>query len=75
LITSREWDFFFLIAASRPGLGLIQPSIQWVPWLLSPRVKQLACEADISPPSSAEVKSACMHASTLPVCPHGVVLN
>jgi hypothetical protein len=43
---------------SRPALGPIQPPIQWVPGALSLGVKWLGCEADHSPPSSAEVKTA-----------------
>jgi hypothetical protein len=34
------------------------PPIQWVPGALSLKVKQPGCEADHSPPSSAEVKHA-----------------
>jgi hypothetical protein len=41
---------------SRPALGPTQPSIQWVLGALSPKVKPPHCEADHSPPSSAEVK-------------------
>jgi hypothetical protein len=35
-----------------------QPPIQWVPGILSLGVKRPECEADDSPPSSAEVKNA-----------------
>jgi len=38
-------------------------------------LKQLGCEADHSPPSSAEVKNAWSYTSTLPVCLHGMVLS
>jgi hypothetical protein len=38
------------------ALGPTQPPIEWVPGALSLEVKQLGCEADHSPPSSAEVK-------------------
>jgi hypothetical protein len=41
---------------SRTALGPTQPPIQWVPGALSLGVKRPGCEADHSPPSSAEVK-------------------
>jgi len=41
---------------SRPALGPTQPPIQWILQALSLGVKQLGREADLSPPSSAEVK-------------------
>jgi hypothetical protein len=41
---------------SRMALGPTQPPIQWVPGVLSLGVKQLGCEADHSPPSSAKVR-------------------
>jgi len=40
------------------ALGPTQPPIQWLPGALSLAVKQLGCEADHSPPSSAGVKNA-----------------
>jgi hypothetical protein len=49
----------FLTIMSRMALGPhTQPPIQWVPGVLSLGVKQLGCEADHSPPSSARVKNA-----------------
>jgi hypothetical protein len=60
---------------SRLALGPTQPPIQWVPGTLSLGVKQLECEADPSPPSSAEVKNAWSYTSTPPVHLHGVVLG
>jgi hypothetical protein len=39
----------------RPALGSTQPPIQWVPGVISPRVKRPRHEADHSPPSEAEV--------------------
>jgi hypothetical protein len=42
--------------ASRPALEPTHPPIQWVPGDRSPRVKRPGREADVSPPSSAEVK-------------------
>jgi hypothetical protein len=46
----------FFATASRMALGHTQPPVQWVPGALCLGVKWLACEADHSPPSSAEVK-------------------
>jgi hypothetical protein len=42
--------------ASRMSLGLTQPPIHWVPGALTLGVKRPGCEADHSPPSSAEIK-------------------
>jgi hypothetical protein len=47
---------FAMPTASRPVLGPTHPPIQWVPGALSLGVTRLGCEADHSPPSSAEVK-------------------
>jgi len=38
-------------------------------------VKQLGCEADHSPLSSAEVKNMWIYISTSPIHLHGMVLN
>jgi hypothetical protein len=47
---------FPLASVSRPALGPTQPPVQWVPGVLSPGVKaRPGCDADHSPPSSAEV--------------------
>jgi hypothetical protein len=65
---------FLFTAASRLALGPTQPPIQWVPWSLSLGVKQTGCEADHSPPCSAEVKKwveIYLHSS---ICLHGMVL-
>jgi hypothetical protein len=68
IITKRQnpqdhkFYFMFLIGiflfttASRMALGPTQPPIQLVPGALSLGVKRPGCEADHSPPSSAEVK-------------------
>jgi hypothetical protein len=45
-------------------VGPTQPPIQWVPGVLSLRVKRPGREADHSPPSSAEVKNAWSYTST-----------
>jgi hypothetical protein len=72
---SRQGKEIFLYStASRATLGPTQPPIQWVPGALSPGVKRPRCEADHSPPSSAEVKRG-GDISLLTVCLHGVVLN
>jgi hypothetical protein len=52
---SRGLENFLLTTASRTALGSTQPPIQWVPGALSQGVKRPGCEADHSPPSSAEV--------------------
>jgi hypothetical protein len=57
-----EFDFwqgmgiFLFTATSRIALGPAQPPVQWVPGALLLGVKWLDCEADHSPPFSAEVK-------------------
>jgi hypothetical protein len=47
---------FLFTTASRMAMGLTQSPIQGVPGALSLGIKQPRCEADHSPPSSAEVK-------------------
>jgi len=70
-ILGRGNDVIFLVViASRPALGLTQPSIK--------RIRGGSClqrEADHSPPYSAEVKNAWSYTSTPPIRPHGVVIN
>jgi hypothetical protein len=51
-----ELGIFLFSTMSRLSLGPTQSPIQWVLEALSPGIKQLGCEADHSPPSSAEVK-------------------
>jgi len=43
-------------------------------WGSSREVKQLRCEVDLSPPSSAKVKNACSYTSAPPIRLHGVLL-
>jgi hypothetical protein len=50
--------FFLFTTASRLALGCNLPPIQWVPRDLSLGVKQLVCEGDNLPLSSAKVKKA-----------------
>jgi hypothetical protein len=54
-----KWlDFFlFITAMSQPVLGPTEPPIQGVPRDLIPGIKRPWCEADHSPPPSAEVKN------------------
>jgi hypothetical protein len=52
------WYFLLIVTASRPALEPTQPLIQWVPG-----IKRPGCEADNSPPSSAEVKNAWSYTS------------
>jgi hypothetical protein len=50
-------EIFLYSTASTPALGPTESPIQWVPGALSPEIKQPGSEADLSSPSSAEVKS------------------
>jgi hypothetical protein len=68
-------EIFLFTTASRTALGPTQPPIQWVPGALSLGVKWPGCEADHSPPSSAEAKNAWSYTSTPPIRLHGVVLS
>jgi hypothetical protein len=54
---------FLFTTASRPDLGHTQPPIQWVIEAVTMAVKLPVREADHSPPSSAEVKSAWSYTS------------
>jgi hypothetical protein len=57
------------------GSGPTQPPVQWVPGALSLGVKRPGCEADHSPPSSAEVKECVELYLHSPIRLHGVVLS
>jgi hypothetical protein len=59
-------EFFLVSTASRPALGLTQFPVQWMSGALSVGAKQPGCEADHSPPSSAEVKNG----GAIPPFPH-----
>jgi len=52
----RGLGIFLFTTASRMALGPTQPPILWVLGAFSLGIKQPGCEADHSPPSSAEVK-------------------
>jgi hypothetical protein len=73
---SRQGLVIFLFTTVfRLVLRPTQPPIQWVPGALTLGVKRPGCEADNSPPSSAEFKNAWSYTSSPPVRLHGVVLN
>jgi hypothetical protein len=59
-------DKILYSAASRPTLGPIQSPIQLVLGVLSSGLKWPGCEADHSPPSSAEVQNV----GAIPPLPH-----
>jgi hypothetical protein len=71
----RGLGIFLFTIASRPALGPTQPPIQWVPGALSLGVKRPGHEADLSPPSSAEVKECVELYLHSPIRLHGVVLS
>jgi len=60
---------------SRRSLGTTQPLIQWVAGALSLGVKRPRCEADHTPPPSAEVKNAWSYTAAPQIRLHGVVLG
>jgi hypothetical protein len=62
-------------AASRPALGHIQPPIQWVPAVLSLRLKWPGLIADNSPSSSANNKNVGYYTPIPPRRLHGAMLN
>jgi hypothetical protein len=66
---------FLFTTASRMAVGPTQPPIQWAPDTLSLGVKWLGCEADHSPPSSAEVIEYVELFLHSPIRLHGVVLS
>jgi hypothetical protein len=65
-IPKRGKIFFSSVTASRPDSWLTPPSIQWEPGALSLGVKHPECEANHSPPPSAEVKNDVAVSPTLP---------
>jgi len=72
LLTQPEGSTFLVLkfaTGSTPVLGPTQTPIQWVRGVKWPR-----CEADHSPPFSAEFKNAWSYTST-PICLLGVVFN
>jgi hypothetical protein len=87
LLAGEMMGFFLFAIVSRPALGPTQPPIQWILRALSLGIKQPACEADHSPLSCAEVKTAWTYTFILPyllvtwclikqeICLYGVVLG
>jgi hypothetical protein len=72
---SKVMGSFLFTTASRTALGPTQPPIQWVPGALSLGVKRPECEADHSPPCSAEVNECVKLYLHSPIFLHGVVLS
>jgi len=70
-----QTGFFLFATLSRPALGPTWCPIQQVLGACSPRVEWLGCEADHSPPSSAEIKNEWNYTFTPPVCLKGMVFN
>jgi hypothetical protein len=58
--------FFHFSTASKLALRPTRPPIQWIPGSLSPSFKRPGREADLSLPSSAEVKNAWSYTTTPP---------
>jgi hypothetical protein len=52
-----EAIFFFYFIKFRPALGFTQPPIQLVPGAFFSGIKRPGCEADHSPPPSADVEN------------------
>jgi hypothetical protein len=71
----RELGIFLFHTASRPVLGPTEPPIQWVPGALSLGLKRPECEADHSPPYSAEVKECVELYLHSPIRLYGVMLR
>jgi hypothetical protein len=72
--SEQRLGIFLFTAASRLALGPTLSLIQWVPRALSLGVKLLRCEADHSPPSSAEVEEYMELYLHSPIH-HGMVLS
>jgi hypothetical protein len=74
-IPGRGCDTVLLATASTSALGPTQPPIQWIPGVLSLRIKRPGREADHSPPHIVETNNAWTETSTFPIRLHGVVLG
>jgi hypothetical protein len=68
-------EIFLFTIEFRVALGHTQPPIRYAPGVLSLGVKRPRCEADHSPPSSAEIRNAWSYTSTPPIRLHGVVFS
>jgi hypothetical protein len=75
ILNSQKGLRIFFTTVSTLALGPTKPPIQWMPGALSLGVKRPGREADHSPPTIAKVKNMWSYTSTLPICPHGVVLS
>jgi hypothetical protein len=71
----RGLGIFLFDIASRPALGLTQPSNQWVLGALSLGIKWPGHESGHSPPSRADVKECMELYLHSPIRLHGVVLS
>ena len=67
-IRAKDW---FLYQTFYQTFGA-HPACQWVPWVLPSMLNRLACEADYTLPSSAEVRNECSSNSIPPVFLQGV---
>jgi hypothetical protein len=65
-IPSRGRDIISFTIASRLAHGPTQPPIQWILASLSPEIKWLGHEVDLSSPSSAKVRNVWGYTSTPP---------
>jgi hypothetical protein len=75
LKSQQGLGIFLFTTTSRLALGPTQPPIQWVSGALSLEEKWPGCEADHSPPPSAEVKNVWSYISTPTVHLHGMELS
>jgi hypothetical protein len=66
LLSSQQCKIFLSSTVSRLTLGPTQPPIQWLPGALSPWIKWQGRDANLSPPSSADVKKG----GAIPPLPH-----
>jgi hypothetical protein len=71
----QELGIYLFITVSRLASGPTQPPIQWVPGALSLGVNLPGREADLSLPSTAEVKNAWSYTSIPAIHLHNVVLS
>jgi hypothetical protein len=72
-VPNKGKGFFALASASRLAVSPTQPPVQWVPKILSPRVKcGWGMDVDHSPPSSAKVQKEEELTSSPPKHLHGI---
>jgi hypothetical protein len=63
VVVGQEFSLLYVV---QTGSGIHPTSYPMVPGALSPGVKRPGCEADLSPPNSAEVKNMWIYTSTPP---------